>query len=167
MFTNNWYKALSVGVSGQYISLIGSDGNVGSAVFDSTSVSNKIRDAFKNGVKTGYNSGSNNSSYIVLGTGNETPTMSDYKFSGSVVSGITTTISFTGNNTNDYTEGSGIITITNGNSTDITIGEIGIMYLSGTNAAMLEHTALESPVTIPAGGIGQVTYTIRMNYPTA
>ena len=33
-------------------------------------------------------------------------------------------------------------------------------------AIWVERTVLETPVTIPAGGVGQVTYTIRMNYPT-
>lgn len=60
------------------------------------------------------------------------------------------------------------MTITNNNETDITIGEVGIVYQTGSSYSVLfERTVLESPITIPAGGVGQVTYTIRMNYPTA
>lgn len=64
-----------------------------------------------------------------------------------------------------------IYTITNSSATDITIAEVGLWgYInyaaSSMENALLERTVLDEPVTIPAGGIGMVTYSIRYNYPT-
>ena len=66
-------------------------------------------------------------------------------------------------------------TITNNGSEAVTIAEVAIMAriltdANGSNAAatlqLWERTVLDYPVTIPAGGIGQVTYTVRMDWPT-
>lgn len=166
MFTLNWYKALGVGISGKYISLTNTSGGTGCAVYNSTSVSNMIYDAFNNGGKASYTGGSNKTPYIVFGTGNEPPTLSDIKLSGSVVSGITVTHTFSGTRADDGTnEITGIFTIANGNTTDITIGEVGVVYYDGKAAVLYERTVLDNPVTIAAGGVGQVTYTIRMSLP--
>lgn len=115
----------------------------------------------------------------VFGTGTTPPTVDDYCVSGSEITNLTFT--------KTVTYGAGTVTctyvITNGNSDPVTIGEVALFtpgsftlyynYSSGSNkttfykTVMLERTVLDTPVTIPAGGIGQVTYTIRMNYPTA
>ncbi len=70
-------------------------------------------------------------------------------------------------------------TLTNTGDTDFTIGEVGLLgyviedflysytHYYFYHHILLERTVLETPITIPAGGVGQVTYTIRMNYPTA
>ena len=85
------------------------------------------------------------------------------------MSGFSSSLTFTGVCADDYSyhEGSAVLTITNNNATDITIGEVGIVYQGSNTAALLERTVLDSPITIPAGGVSQITYTIRMNYPTA
>lgn len=70
-----------------------------------------------------------------------------------------------------------MFTLTNTGSEDFTISELGLVtyaYITNTNGYcyennfLLERTVLENPITIPAnGGVGQVTYTIRMDYPVA
>lgn len=119
-----------------------------------------------------------NTSYggVVFGTGTTPPTYDDYKLSGDLITGLT--ISKTESTDRSDTDASRtvIYTITNGGASDVTIGEVGLLAVGSQSPKetsygyrypmMVERTVLNSPVTIPAGGIGQVTYTIRMNYPT-
>lgn len=59
----------------------------------------------------------------------------------------------------------------NTSSADVTIREIGYYACYDGNTknsrVLLDRTLLDTPVTIPAGSIGQVVYTITFNYPTA
>lgn len=108
---------------------------------------------------------------VVFGTGNIAPALGDYCLSGDFIKGISATYAVKQTDADDGYTMSFVYTITNNNSEDITIGEVGVVEFAhdGNNIngyALTERTALESPVTIPAGGVGQVTYTIRMNYPT-
>ena len=66
-----------------------------------------------------------------------------------------------------------VFTISNTGTDDITISEIGLVgqftrhYNTSATASeylLLEHTLLNEPVIIPAGGVGQVTYTITFNF---
>lgn len=79
--------------------------------------------------------------------------------------------------TSEYTI-TGIYTITNGTSNDITIDAVEVRnngpytyWSSGTryntsSVFTMDTTVLDSPITIPAnGGVGQVTYTLVMDYP--
>lgn len=117
---------------------------------------------------------------VYFGSGNTPATIDDYKLSGDVIQNITT--SYVENSIYEEDGSAGTLsytyTITNNNDTEITIGEVALFgeaywqTASSSNSAtythffyLFERTALESPVTIPAGGVGQVTYTIRMNYP--
>lgn len=113
---------------------------------------------------------------IVFGSGNSAPTIDDYKLSGYVVTGFTVSSSSIKESAEDGSMATWgrSYTITNNGETDITIGEIGYFVESRLRTAgntykhyfiMTERTALESPITIPAGGVGQITYTIKMNYP--
>ena len=115
---------------------------------------------------------------VVFGDGATEPSFDDYTLAGSVIKGLTGTISRTGtNNGESGAEATAVITVTNGNSNEVTIREVGYIgyatfyYTNSSNSTggyiMLDRTVLDTPVTIPAGGVGQVTYTIRMNYPTA
>lgn len=116
---------------------------------------------------------------VFFGSGNAPVTVDDYKFSGSTIQNIT--YSYKDNST--YADDGSVCnvtydyTITNHNDSEITIGEIGIFsevtwpthYNGGIKYThfnyMFERTALETPITIPAGGVGQITYTIKMEYP--
>lgn len=117
---------------------------------------------------------------VAFGTGNTDPTVDDYKLSGNFISGISSS-----NVLYDVSvergEGETIITaiytITNTTGADITIGEIALVgRAGGRNSSnfsstfrnfLIERTALETPVTIPATKIGQVTYKITIKDPIA
>lgn len=107
---------------------------------------------------------------IVLGDGTTPPTIDDYKLSGTVITGVTGLMDIAKSCDDEGATVTFNITVINNNSEEITVGEVGACSLvGGTNAytVMYDRTVLDAPVTIPAGGVGQVTYTIRMNYPTA
>ena len=114
-----------------------------------------------------------------FGSGNTPPTLNDHTLSGDFIDPSTyqVTTSVTVNTENEFaTELEATYSVTNISSNDIIIGEVGLCcYVKGRKTSsgsdtvcpfMVERTVLDTPVTIPAGGIGQVTYTIRMNYPT-
>ena len=120
----------------------------------------------------------NSSNGVVLGNGDTPPTFEDYTLAGDLISNFV----FTASVSTLKTDGSGVTiralyTITNNNSSEITIKEIGLIvngtqFNSGSgpdakNKIILDRTVLDTPVTIPAGGIGQVVYTITFNLPTA
>lgn len=118
---------------------------------------------------------------VVFGDGNTEPTIDDLTISGNFVSGITTsntTRTITDIREEGYWERSCLYTITNTTSATMTINEIAMAFaFYGQKAQyynnyvqcpyIVDRTVLEAPVVIEPGGIGQVTYTIRMNYPTA
>lgn len=172
MFTRNFYNVLGTLLAG-------------------TTTSNGLKDIYGDTKDIMYNSGSSGYLYelaqkltpatisasytaggIVLGTGTTLPTLDDYILAGSRVTTISGSLSVT----REY-DSSGITvkctcTITNTGSDSITIGEIGYCgscYIASgaTRVYLIDRTVLDSPITIPASGIGQVTYTIRMEYPTA
>lgn len=116
----------------------------------------------------------NNYHGVFLGDGTTPPTKNDYSLSGNVITTIKTTITKTSDVYDDGVASSAVYTVTNTGSEAITISEICLFgrcnYNTGTSVMspfLLDRTLLDSPITIPAGGVGQVTYTIRMNYPTA
>lgn len=113
---------------------------------------------------------------LLFGTDNTPPTVDDYKLAGDVITNCTYSMTRTSAIAEDGSEGTltNVYTITNNNDAEITIGEIGLYseqcwwtaYNTYTSYPVLfERTALETPITIPAGGVGQITYTIKMNYP--
>lgn len=100
-------------------------------------------------------------SCVVFGTGTTPPGYTDYKLSGTIISGLTVSAAVT--NAAQGTEMIAEYTITNNSGADVIVGEIGLKF----QWYMIDRTVLEAPLTIPAGSIGQLTYTIRMDYPTA
>lgn len=118
---------------------------------------------------------------VVFGDGTVAPSTDDYCLSGNAITGLVkgtnVTIASRLERGDAYEEQTCVYTISNTSAKAITIGEIalaGAYYTgTGTNSAasyrtmpfIIERTVLDSPITIEAGGIGQVTYTIRMNYP--
>lgn len=109
---------------------------------------------------------------VVIGTGTQEPTQDDYKLSGNMITGIASTVNATYSVDEDGVQITSIYTITNKNSEAITIGEIayvgGCNYRSGGGdllTTLFERTVLDTPVTIEPSGVGQVTYTIRVNAP--
>ena len=120
----------------------------------------------------------NSSNGVVLGDGDTPPTFEDYTLAGNLISNFV----FTASTSTLKTDDSGatiraLYTITNNNSKEITIKELCLIVnatqfssgsgLNAKNKIVLDRTVLDTPVTIPAGGIGQVEYTITLNYPAA
>lgn len=109
--------------------------------------------SYLSSIQTGYTSKGG----VVFGDGTEPPTYEDYKLSGTPIDGIVATAVH--NNGKNVTELEYVYTITNENSEAVTISEIGIVTSTGY---LLEHSLLDTPITIPAGGVGQVTYRINL-----
>ena len=174
MFTKNWYKTISsVMYSG-----------IGTFINVNNDTKNMI-----NGLSIGIGSTGSGGIYIPymkhlnpsitscgthIGTGTTPPTINDYCFSGDLITDFTYSCSLTKNSDENGSSITALYTITNTGDTAFTIGEIGLTASLGNNnysdiqyIGLLERTVLETPVTIEPGGVGQVTYTIRMNYPTA
>ena len=108
-----------------------------------------------------------------FGDGNVTPTADDYNLSGNVITNLsfTTTMSYT--QEDDGVRMTAVYRITNNNSTPVTISEVGLfgkgftsLTGSGGDEILLERSLLDYPVTIEAGGFGDVTYEVKAYYPT-
>lgn len=109
---------------------------------------------------------------VVFGNGDTNPTLDDYKLSGDIITTITSSYSKNTVYDEQGTTITTVYTITNTGEDAIKIGEIGLLSVlyratNYTATFLIERTVLDEPITIPAGGVGQVTYAIRMEYPTA
>lgn len=110
---------------------------------------------------------------VIFGDGTTPPSVDDYWLSGTAITTIATTASgsVTLNGDGTITK-TAIHTISNTSTTDdVTISEVGyvdyIAYLTNYNGPnsyfLLDRTLLEEPVTIPPGGVGQVTYNVTFD----
>lgn len=154
-----------------------------SAYSNGLSTNASIKNAMENiavGTKIGANRAENDGSTygVLFGTGNTVATSDDYKLSGDVITGLSSAnVTYTSEavyDDNGVTLTT-VYTISNTTGADLTIGEVGLVanfstkvgqvYAAKFYTLLYERTALDSPVTIPADGVGQVTYTICMNYP--
>ena len=104
---------------------------------------------------------------VVFGDGNTPATAEDYKLAGNIIKGFTAIANLAHSIDNGVAQV--VATYTINASSEVTIKEIvAFAYTGGGNSAyIVDRTVLDTPVTIPAGGIGQVVYTITFNYPTA
>lgn len=169
MFLKNYYKAVAAlmagttttlkKVSGVEASFLGTSGSSGA--YSWLQMYSRIQKVTLNG--------SINAEGIFFGTGTTAPTLDDYTLSGELA--VTSSNGSAASKVSGVEDDTGwtisaVYTITNTSDADITIGEIGLVASCNGVYPMIERTVLDSPVTIPPGGVGQVTYTIRMNYPT-
>ncbi len=173
-FTRNFYKAFAVGVTGASTlpGVIDYTGVERFGAYEShyedvhmigTTTSNK-NDPYMGRVQTGLTGNGG----VIFGSGNEPESLDDYKLSGDILSTFTHSYALTNERDETGATLTGLFTLTNTSDSDITVGEVGLITKKiGSSTVLIHRSALESPVTIPAGGVGQVTYTIRMNYPTA
>lgn len=109
---------------------------------------------------------------VIIGSGTTPPTADDYALSGDMITTYTYNADVKTSFEDDGVTFTGVYTITNIGESPFTVGEIALMAGLGNgpskeNKALIDRTVLENPITIEAGGIGQVTYTIRMDYPVA
>lgn len=111
----------------------------------------------------------------IFGTGNVAPTVDDFKLSGDMInsSKIAVTQLSTFARADDTIQYTVEYTIANNADQAITIGEVGLVdyfhYAQGSGSSyqyyypmLVERTALENPITIEAGGVGKVTYTVEL-----
>ena len=115
---------------------------------------------------------------VVFGNGTEPESINNYTMSGDLFVNYTSSATTVYDANDEGNTRSITYTLTNNGTEDFTISEIGLFgYAYITNRSsdsknyrydiLIERTLLETPITIPAnGGVGQVTYTLRMNYPT-
>ena len=179
MFTNNWYKTLAAAITKNSAKNFVNINGVEAGLYSGNSKSN---------ISLGSDTGSSEAAYIGrlvqtyngyggvrLGTGDTPATVNDYKLSGTLITGYSFTAEVKTQNSAESDKITATYTITNTSSSEITIKEVGIVakMANTTSGAQIQHmgllerTVLDTPVTIPAGGIGQVVYTITFNYPTA
>lgn len=103
--------------------------------------------------------GTNASSWLIIGTGTGTVSENDYCLfnQDSNCTCVSAASSTTSNLTKSYTA-----TFQNNSESDVIITETGVagkIWLTGDMFTMLlEHTLLETPVIIPAGGTRTITY---------
>ena len=107
-----------------------------------------------------------NNKGVIFGDGDTPPTVDDYKLSGNVITGLTGSCTQTCEHDDEQRSVTSVWTLTNNNENDVTIRECAILV--GFNyQTIIERSVLDTPVTIPAGGIGQVTYTVTFVFPTS
>ena len=178
MFTKNWYKAIAGAMTGSGSSLKESTNRTGGACPSTASTAqytfsllgtNKFSPTLDVVLTEFGVSSSSKKGGVVFGTGTTPPTLDDITMSGDLVTGISCSIGTSYEWQDDGVVYVGNYTITNNNSTDITIGEVCLFACNDIyyEVVLMERTVLDTPITIPAGGFGQVEYTIRMNFPTA
>ena len=180
MLTNNWYKSLGAAMT--FVS-----NTVKFTAYNGTTTNTISNSAALVSLKFGDNNSStpylgnvlttlpqSNNAGVIFGNGDTLPTLEDYKLSGDIVSGFTYSAAISKASTDNGISITARYTITNTSSSEIVIKEIGVVnklmssnYSGLQYIGLLERTVLDTPVTIPAGGVGQVVYTITFNLPTA
>lgn len=165
MLTKNWIKGFKLGLR-----------NGGSETFTllmtgeqkSGQISN-ITDVFFTGDKNVITSLSSASrpNGVAFGNGTGVVNENDYNLFGECVKGINCTAVVTCNQDGSNISKEIEYTVSNTNSSDVTITEIAYvtagLFNNTWQPILLDHTLLDEPVTIPAGGVGQVTYTFNFN----
>lgn len=126
-------------------------------------------------IPTSSTSLSSNYNGLMFGSGSAEPTMDDYTIEA--VTGLNITYVKTYEAVDDSGSSTVVYTVSNTNSEEVTISEVGLfsrLYARSSATAtgvstygtfLLERTVLDEPVTIPAGGVAQITYTISMTIP--
>lgn len=179
MFTKNWYKAIATSATRIAIPFVNAHnksfntGNTVDALAYGTTSNNNYAPVLSRVIKDDITANFSTSG-VAFGDGNIAPTIDDITLSGNCIRTLTHTCSVTNTADEDGVTTTALYTLTNTGTEDITISEVGLFAkLSTTSSdtykymALVERTLLDEPVTIPAGGVGQITYTIRMNYPAA
>lgn len=108
---------------------------------------------------------------IILGTGDTPPTVDDHRLAGDIITTIASSVAVSFEMEEGGTILTSLCTITNSGSDPITIREVGLFGKGkssnyDSDAVLVERTVLDSPLTIEPGSVGQLTYTIKLNYPT-
>ena len=103
---------------------------------------------------------------VVFLHGGSEPTPDDYTSDGTPVTGLEVVDLLTFNSSDDVASATVVYTITNTNDFDVTIDEVCWVVncnINTTRYILADRTKLENPITIAAGGVGKVAYTIEAN----
>ena len=175
MITKNWYKTIATlmfcekGTSWN-VGILGANGVSSEHYFyynTSFYTTYNLAEALQH-IRTNYENRG-----VRFGTGNAPATLDDYKLSGDIITTLSGTCAISRGADTNGAYITALYTLTNSGDSDVTVAEVGtfvnINKTSSSNHAypMLDRTVLDTPVTIPAGGVGQIVYTITFNYPTA
>ena len=175
MFVKNWYKILSC--------IWASDANAESDGFASVGIVNLNNEVWVasgslyNAIYDVFLHNNNAAPYlgrclttdtpsqggVIFGDGSTPVSLDDYKLSGNIIKTYSVIPVVNKAITDNGMEFTCTYTLTNTGDSDIVISEVGI--LSAWGAVLIERTVLDAPVTIAPDGTGQITYTIRLNYP--
>ena len=164
MILKNYYSVLGTAFFGKKITIKKLSGDNVTLYYSDVSNCAPLLGFFQNSVEIAgtYSSG------VMFGTNSTPPTFEDYTINNTGVT-VTGTIAKTVN-INDNGSVTAVLncTLTNTGETEITISEVGLKAsFTNTGSVLFDRTVLDTPVTIPAGGVGQVEYTITFNLPTA
>ena len=168
MLTKNWYNGLMAVLTGKTYNLVTYNNSTGYTV-DASIGTSWLK--FNSGKSTqypyiGYVTKLTDVGGVIFGKGTTQPTINDYKLSGSIVN-----VSASSNVALEATDNEFILKSThvihNTSDSEITISEVGLIaslgsYNNSDYKCLLEHTLLDTPVTIPAGDVGKITYTITI-----
>lgn len=171
MFTKNWYKLFATYATYAKGGLKGVASDGSEYKLEYSTANNNLGSAMLYPLLSTVNFRSLISNYgTYFGTGNTAPALDDYNLSGSRLtdsSNIASSVSISSSADDDGITMTAVYTLTNNGTNDVTVGEIALFAFNASyQYYLVERTVLDTPVIIPAGGVGQVTYTIRMNYPT-
>lgn len=116
--------------------------------------------------------GGSSAGNISFWQGASEPSKDDVKPDGTEVTSIVGTVAIQNTSDENGVECTRVFTLTNSGTTEITIDTVCLAIehtwaYNKTFSGLVDKTRLDSPVTIPAGGVGQITYTLRINLPTA
>ena len=174
MFTKNWYKALATEMSrvnNTFQSVTGTTQTLSMSAYLAGIMLNEdsryTPSIYK--VRTALDSNGG----VIFGTGNAIPTIDDTTLSGDLVSGFSYNSHVSAEHDANGVTLTALYTVTNNNAEAITISEVALIanlynnYTQAMYKGLLDRTVLDTPVTIPAGGVGQVEYTITFKYPWA
>ena len=172
MLTKNFYSVVVLKTLKKTIpkSLIAIDGSVHDHVYYYSNTSDVIFNMMYS-FKT-----STTSAGVIIGTGTTPATVSDYKLDSQITTGVSFVNSGATSFNVDDDGYSMFVTsgVTNNGTEPLPVSEIGLVaqLYNGNSASnycypLLDRTVLEEPIVINPGETKQLTYTIRMNYPTA
>lgn len=106
---------------------------------------------------------------IIIGTGNTPPTLDDYWLDGDMITSFASSVVTTFESDDNSSAVTALCTITNSGSKAFTIREVGLYGKPrgsvSSEPVLVERTVLDVPLTIEPGSVGQLTYTIKLNYP--
>lgn len=175
MFTRFYYKALAVaqanssytGYSLSFKNYAGTTVTISSSLDYFISMCSYARINLCKAKKSGATLVSSGNYCVAFGDGDTPPTLDDYQLSGEHITTYDATI--TSQLDSDSLNSINTYTITNTGTSAFTIKEIGLFTSPSSSSryfALVFREVLDSPVTIEAGGVGQVTLTLGVAIPT-